>query len=668
MRTIKGKIIGVCLLLFAICIFVISFIGYNTSKTNITEQTLSKIENEANTYSARFEGWLNTKGEIVDELSSDFEGIKKFDKSTLEFLFDKKIEHNEGVVSAYIGLENKTFIDESSTDIPSDYDCTTRDWYMEALKEDKLMYTSPYIDAITEQMVLTISKQVKDKGKVIGVVGIDLSVDYLLDATRNVKSGDSSYAFLLDKDGNFVTHPNKAFQPTEKGAFNFNKVLDGRFKKIGQDIRKDNSINIEKDYDGINKYFVTSKIKATNWTFGFAVPEDYVMKPIQELLNKFVIAIVICSLVTVTLLFIIITIIFKPFKQIVRDLEKFAEGDFTNERLKKPSKRNDEIGKINNSLHKVQAQLTKVIAEILDNSQSISALSEELAATVDELSSRAESINNSVVTITGGMEEASVAADEISSSIEEVDASVNELSSKAMIGHDNSNQFKKRAINVKNSSEEAIRGSKKIYEEKRKHMERAIEEGKVVDSIKVMADTIASIASQTNLLALNAAIEAARAGDQGRGFAVVAEEVRKLAEQSSEAVTNIQETIVKVQGAFKISIDTGSDILDFINNEVNEQFDSYGETGNQYYNDANFVAEMSEELADMSKQITLAVGQASEFVQRMALNSKETSGKAEYIRESMKETTKAIGQVSVAVQNQAELAQHLNEMVQKFKI
>ena len=117
-------------------------------------------------------------------------------------------------------------------------------------------------------------------------------------------------------------------------------------------------------------------------------------------------------------------------------------------------------------------------------------------------------------------------------------------------------------------------------------MEKAIEAGKIVDSIKVMADTIASIAQQTNLLALNAAIEAARAGEQGRGFAVVAEEVRKLAEQSSKSVLSIQETIERVQHAFKSSIDTGNGILEFLNINVHKQFDAYGETGKLYADDA----------------------------------------------------------------------------------
>ena len=85
----------------------------------------------------------------------------------------------------------------------------------------------------------------------------------------------------------------------------------------------------------------------------------------------------------------------------------------------------------------------------------------------------------------------------------------------------------------------------------------------VVENIKVMADTIASISEETNLLALNAAIEAARAGEQGKCFAVVAEEIKKLAEQSSQAVVGIQDTIIKVQEALKNLSDNSKEVLTY---------------------------------------------------------------------------------------------------------
>ncbi len=330
--------------------------------------------------------------------------------------------------------------------------------------------------------------------------------------------------------------------------------------------------------------------------------------------------------------------------------------------------RKDEFGQTGLSLNAAQENVSNLVKLIIENSQDMTASSEELSAIVEEVSSKAEAIDEAVNNITAGMQESSATTEEISASVQEVDSSINILSSRAMEGSNNANEFKVRATEVKSNSDKAIAETRNLYDIKQNNMEKTIEDGKVVDSIKIMADTIGSIAQQTNLLALNAAIEAARAGEQGRGFAVVAEEVRKLAEQSSEAVINIQDTIVKVQNAFKSSIDTGSDILEFINTRVHEQLDAYGQTGNQYFNDSDFVSKMSEEIAAMSEEITATVGEVSDAIQNMADASQKSSEEAVTIKEGMDETTKAIEQVALTAQSQAELAEKLNEVIKRFKI
>ena len=357
--------------------------------------------------------------------------------------------------------------------------------------------------------------------------------------------------------------------------------------------------------------------------------------------------------------------IMNPLKKIQALAQRLSNYDFSNPIILTIK---DEFGQTAVALNTAQENVNSLVKLIMENSQDLSASSEELSATVQELSSKAITIDQAVDSIASGMQEASATSEEISASTQEVDSSINILSSKAMEGSNNASKSKERATEVKDNSQKAILETEILYVEKQKNMKKAIEDGKIVDSIKVMADTIGSISEQTNLLALNAAIEAARAGEHGKGFAVVAEEVRKLAEESSQAVINIQDTIVKVQVAFKSSIDTGSDILEFINTQVHEQFNDYGETGNKYYNDSEFISKMSDEIAAMSEEITATVGQVSEAVQNMAQTSQKSSEKAETIKESMNEATKAIEQVSLTAQSQAELAQKLNEIVQKFKI
>ncbi|AVQ44513.1 methyl-accepting chemotaxis protein [Clostridium botulinum] len=459
----------------------------------------------------------------------------------------------------------------------------------------------------------------------------------------------------------------------EKEIFEVFKEQLSQYRALREDVIKlvedNNYAQAEKQYKEIPKvrdamFESISKITEINLNSAESANND--INSIYTKSNMIIVVLSIVGLLMAILIGLFIARnIAKPLNKIKDLAERLANYDFSTSIT---VTRGDEFGQTAVALNTAQENVNGLVKIIMENSQDISASSEELSATVEELSSKVETIDTAINNIAASMQESSAASEEISASVEEVDSSANELSQKAMEGSDNSNQFKERATEVKKNSQKAIDESRRIHLEKKSNMERAVEEGRVVDSIKVMADTIASISEQTNLLALNAAIEAARAGEQGKGFAVVAEEVRNLAEQSKDAVLSIQETIVKVQGAFKSSIDTGSDILEFINTQVMEQFDAYGETGSQYYEDSDFVSKMSEEIAAMSEEVTATLGQVSGAVQNMAISAQRSNEEADIIKDSMNETTKAIEQVAETAQSQAELAQNLNEMVHKFKI
>ena len=655
-QTFFGSIKGRIILYIVLCIILIiavtaginSIVLRDALRASEHNVLTTKAENTADI----IDEWLTRQANIVETMKNALETMDKEDTGAIMDLLEVNLANNEDALMYYccFGYNGGVLpADHSSLDL----DPTTRSWWTDAITKGGLIYTAPYTDFATGQMVVSIAMPCIIDGEQ-AVVLADITIDNLIEMVKNVSTDESIQTFLLAEDNSVITHENEAYLPKEEG----NTVLTD----MVQLNLESSEVSTFTDYDGMKKYYIAKTVETTGWKFGITQKTSVISAKIRSNLILPLAADLVLLIASIVVLNIVVSMMLKPLSE----LKKFIKEKVIGEQNCKAEK--SEVKEISYLISELESRVISTIHKTQEESGHIENM-------VSGTSEHVSNMNKNIIEISAIMEEtgASVAVQtqsigDIDSTCKGVTEAIDELAESAQTITERANEIIVRVEQMVPELLEDKENAIKVTVDSREKLRTAIEETKVISQIVEVSQAIGEIAGQTNLLSLNASIEAARAGEAGRGFAVVAEEIKKLSETTGSEIEKVNALTEKVLASVGALSEASNHIITFLDEVVLKDYDKLETLADNYKEDATYYAKVSNMLSENTNDLSSSIACINEILGTINLSQKELDSAVQSVNENLQEITYASETVSEETQNIMNSVSSLQTTIQQFQV
>jgi len=621
--SIKNKLT----LAFVTAILIMTAVQTYLTSRQIFDETQRSITQYGNTLLDgrvdNMDQWFNSKIEVVRSASDAF--INQ--NAPESYLAQATKSGNLRVV--YAALSSGEFLLGVDLDIPEGFDPRTRDWYTDTISKGKVHITEPYVDAASNNLVITIAEPFA-AGGVKGVIGADVEIDTLVNNAVQLDD-EGVTAFITNNNGKIVAHEDKSLTL---------KAID----KISPDLNTNTVRQLASSTDLVEAVIsntdvlITSKaIPNTDWYYTIVIDKDHAFASHQLLIGRSMFMGLLQVLIIAVVAWVIVKRALLPLNHLTDSMRDLAQGngDLT-KRMEIESK--DEIGLLATQVNAFIAKLQQIVHDISSSSENLDSQSEISTKVAKEISDSLSAQLNEISQI-------ATAVHEMSATAEEVANNAKLTADSAFSSTDNCEQGK-RVIGRNQESITSLACQLENASNVIGQLERNAQD------INTIISTISDISEQTNLLALNAAIEAARAGEQGRGFAVVADEVRVLSQRTHSSTVKIREMIESLQ---KNSLEAVNSM-----NQSRELAASSVDDANNATEALERITISIQEISEMASQISNAASEQRTVTEEVSKNIQQANDISSLLSEESRNS-------SLLSEDLRQISHRLNQQVHLFK-